>query len=143
VKTIVLLIIGIVILLAMFPIVLSSTHDIQIDEQTDAGLACTADPMDVVLTEDLWQDDVTSVISGVDSEGNVLTATVYVPATNTLTVTGWVTPATTCTIVYETDALTAFTGLGPLVGLTPLLIWIAILASLLGGLFFTVKGKFS
>ena len=140
-KQIVLSIIGVVILMALFPMVLSSTHTIQTDEQTDAALVCTSDPEDVVLTVDLWQEDVNSVLSAVDSEGNVLTATVYVAATNTLTVTGWVTPATTCAIVYEVDGLTAYTGMGALVGITPLLIWIGILVMLLGSLYMGVKGR--
>lgn len=142
-KQIILSIIGIVVLLALFPVVLSSVHAIQTEEQTDAGLACTSDPDDVVLTEDLWQDDTDSVLSGVDSEGNTLTATAYVAATNTLTVTGWVTPATTCTIVYEIDGLSAYTGMGALVGITPLLVWISILVMLLGSLWFGVKGRMS
>lgn len=129
------------VLMIVFPIVMSATHDLQTEEQTDAGLACAATPMDVVLTEDLWNDDTDSVISGVDNEGNVLTATTYVAATNTLTVTGWVTPATTCTIVYEIDALTSYTGMGPLVAMTPLLIWIGVLAVVLGGIWFSVKGR--
>ena len=141
-KTMVVGIIGIVILIILFPMVLSATHDIQTAEQTDAALACTSDPDDVVLTQDLWQDDVSSVVSAVDSEGNVLTATVYVPATNTLTVTGWVTPADTCSIVYEIDGLTAYTGMGAIVGITPLLIWIGFLISFLGAIWVGAKGKF-
>lgn len=129
------------VLMIVFPIVMSATHDLQTDEQTDTGLECIATPQDVTLTEDLWRGNINSVESAVDSEGNTLTATAYVKATKVLTVEGWVTPATTCTIVYEMDALTEYTGMGPLVGITPLLIWIAILAAVLGGIWFTVKGR--
>ena len=129
------------VLMIVFPIVMTATHDLQTENQTDAGLACTSDPDDVTLTEDLWNADTDSVVSAVDSEGNLLTATAYVEATKVLTVTGWVTPATTCTIVYETDALTTYTGMGPLVGITPLLIWIAVLATVLGSIWFAVKGR--
>jgi hypothetical protein len=121
---------GFIIFLAMiwlFPMTLDSIHNIQTDEATDAALACTSDPDDVVLTRDLWNDDIDSVLSAVDSEGNILTATAYVPATNTLTVTGWVTPATTCAIVYEIDGLTDWTGMGPIVAFSPLLAWIIFL----------------
>jgi hypothetical protein len=127
------------VLMIVFPIVMSATHDLQTENQTDAGLACISDPEDVTLTKDLWNADIGSVISGVDSEGNVLTATAYVEATRVLTVTGWVTPADTCTIVYETDALTSYTGMSPLVGITPLLIWIAIIAIVIGGTWFAFK----
>jgi len=121
-----------IVLLAFMPSVLDSIHDAQVDEQTDAGLACTETPMDVVLTEDLWKDSVNSVISALDSEGNILVATVYVAATKTLTVTGWVTPATTCTIIYETDALVDFMGAGLVMGLMPLG-YIAALLITIGG----------
>jgi len=141
-KTMIIGIIGVVILIILFPMVLTATHDIQTEQQTDAGLAIATDPDDVVLTQDLWQGDVNSVISAVDSEGNALTATVYVPATNTLTVTGWVTPADTCAIVYEIDGLTAYTGMGALVGITPLLIWIGFLVSFLGAIWVGAKTKF-
>lgn len=112
------------VLVMLFPITLGAIHNIQVEEATDAALACVSDPDDVVLTEELWNDDLGSVLSAVDSEGNVLTATVYVAATQTLTVTGWVTPATTCAIVYETDGLTDWTGMGPMVAFTPLLLWL-------------------
>jgi hypothetical protein len=130
-----------VVLIILFPMVMTSIHDLQVEEQTDATLPCTSSPDDVTLTEDLWQDDLGSVLSGVDNEGNVLTATGYVPATNVLTVTGWVTPATTCAIVYETDGLTAFTGMGALVGITPLLVWMAFLFIMVFSLWTGVKSR--
>lgn len=109
-----------IVLMAFTPDVLDSIHDAQVDEQTDAGLECVATPQDVTLTEDLWKANVNSVISAVDDQSNPLTATAYVEATKVLTVTGWVTPATTCTIVYETDALVGFMGAGLVMGLMPL-----------------------
>jgi hypothetical protein len=122
--------------------VMTSIHDLQVEDQTDAGLPCVSSPEDVTLTKAMWQGDLGSFISGVDDKGNVLTATGYVPATKVLTVTGWVTPATTCTIVYETDGLTAFTGMGALVGITPLLVWIGFLFSMVFSIWSGVKGKF-
>lgn len=107
-----------------FGITLDAVHSIQTDEATDAALPCTSSPDDVVLTHDLWNDDIDSVLSAVDSEGNVLTATAYVAATNSLTVTGWVTPATTCAIVYEIDGLIGWTGLASIVAFSPLIAWV-------------------
>jgi len=133
-------IIGVFILMMLFPMMMTACHEIQTDDRTDSGLACTADPMDVVLTTALWNDDTGSVISAVDSEGNVLAATAYVSATKTLTVTGWVTPATTCTIVYETDALTSFTGFGAIVGISPMLLWMAFIGGFLYSIYSGVKG---
>jgi hypothetical protein len=132
--------IGLFVLLMMFEIPMNAMHNISTDQKTDAGLACTSDPDDVVLTTDLWQADINSVISGVDDQGNILTATNYVAATRTLTVTGWVTPATTCTIVYEYDALTEWTGFGPMVAISPMLIYIAMIG---GCIWMVVAGALS
>lgn len=115
------------ILIMLFPLMLDSIHNIQVEEVTDPALACVSSPEDVVLTDDLWNDDLGSVLSAVDNLGHVLTATVYVPVTQTLTVTGWVTPATTCAIVYETDGLTDWTGMPAAVAFTPLLLWMIFL----------------
>ena len=123
--------IGLFILIILFELPMNAIHNIQTEEQTDAGLECIATPQDVVLTVDLWQASLDSVISAVDNEGNILTATAYVAATNTLTVTGWVTPATTCTIVYEYDGLTDWTGFGPIVAISPLLLWLAMIGACL------------
>lgn len=111
----------------LFPLMLDSVHNIQVDEQTDAALACTSDPDDVILTQALWSDNTDSVLSAVDNKGNILTATTYVAATRTLTVTGWVTPATTCAIVYEIDGLTDWTGMPAAVAFSPLLLWLLFL----------------
>jgi hypothetical protein len=121
--------VGIFILITLFEMPMNAIHNISTDEQTDAGLVCVSSPEDVVLTVDLWQDDILSVVSGVDNLGHVLTPTAYVPATNTLTVTGWVTPAATCTIVYEYDALTEWTGFGPVVAFSPMLLWLAMMGA--------------
>ena len=123
-----------IVLLAFMPTVLDSIHDAQVDDQTDTGLACTATPMDVVLTEDLWKANLNSVTSAYDDQDNVLTATAYVEATKTLTVTGWVTPATTCTIIYETDALVDFMGAGLIMGLMPLGYIAALLITIAGSI---------
>jgi hypothetical protein len=112
------------VLIMLFPMTLGAIHNIQTDEATDPTLPCVSSPEDVVLTRDVWNDTTDSVISAVDNLGHVLTATGYVAATNTLTVTGWVTPATTCAIVYEVDALTDWTGMAPMVAFTPLLLWL-------------------
>jgi hypothetical protein len=143
VNRIVIGIIGIVILIILFPMVMSSIHDLQTEEQTDVDLALGGTPPagTCVLTEDLWQDDTGSVISAVGDKLETLTITSYTPATHTLTV-GGVTTSTKATVVYETDALTAFTGMGALVGITPLLIWIGFLFGMIASLWTGVKSKF-
>lgn len=129
------------ILIVLFPLTLSSIHNIQVDEQTDAALACVSDPDDVVLTQELWNDDTGSVLSAVDDQGNILTATVYVAATRTLTVTGWVTPATTCAIVYEVDGLTDWTGMGEIVAFSPLLLWLLFMGLVIWWTYSSIRQK--
>jgi hypothetical protein len=142
VSRIVIGIIGIVVLMIMFPMVMSSTHDIQTDQHTDTALALGGTPPagTCVLTEDLWQDDTGSVISAVGDKPETLTITSYTPATHTLTV-GGVTTSTTATVVYEIDGLTQYTGMGAIVGITPLLIWIGFLFVMFGSIYSGVRSK--
>lgn len=120
---------------------LSSIHNIQVDEATDPSLPCVSSPEDVTLTTELWNGDTDSVISAVDNEGNVLTATNYVAVTRTLTVTGWVTPATTCAIVYEVDALTDWTGMAPMVAFSPLLLWLLFMGLVIWWTYSSIKER--
>lgn len=137
--------IGIVILMIIFPIVMSATHDLQTDVQTDVfegvttGAGETA--ADVVLTVDLYQDETAHVLSVTsDNESDTPVAGTYTAATNTLNVTGLAESDTrTLTVQYEYDALTNYTGMGALVGITPLLIWVAILATVVAGTWFAFK----
>ena len=139
---IILAIIAVVILMAMFPLVLSSTHEIQTETQTDAGRTLSGEgPWTFTLTEDLWQDDKDNILSVTGDKPETLTVTDYAPTTNTVTVTG-VTTSTAATAVYEVEGLKQYTGMGALVGFTPLLIWIGVILSILGGLFLWAKGKF-
>jgi hypothetical protein len=129
------------ILVMLFPMMLSSIHNIQVDEATDPSLPCVSSPEDVTLTTELWNGDTDSVISAVDNEGNVLTATNYVAVTRTLTVTGWVTPATTCAIVYEVDALTDWTGMAPMVAFSPLLLWLLFMGLVIWWTYSSIKER--
>ena len=129
------------VLMIVFPIVMSATHDLQTENQTDTDLALSGTPPagTCTLSTALWNDDTDSVLSAIDDQDNVLTMTSYNATTQVLTVGNVHASATTATIVYEVDALTDFTGMGSLVAITPLLIWIAILAVVIGGLWFTFK----
>jgi len=131
--------VGVFILIILFPMVLSSTHTLQVDERTDADL--TRSGSNVTLTHNLWQADPDSVITATDNVGNGLTATTYVEATKVLTLSGWNAGATTATIVYEVDALTAYTGFGALVGMTPLLLWLILLGSAGFSIFSGIKSR--
>ena len=129
------------VLMIMFPLVMNATHDLQTTEQSDATL--TISTADVTLTQALWQGNTAEVVSivGNGTEGaGAITADSYVVATKVLTLAG-VTDSTTATVVYDIDGLTDFTGLGTLVGLTPLLLWIGILAAVIGGIWVSVKNR--
>ena len=140
-------IIGIAIVMIIFPLIMDSTHDVQADTDVDTFAAVTTGAgvyeADVVLTEDLYNDDnsyVTSVTS--DNGGDTPVAGTYVAGTNTLTVTGLAESDTRdLTVTYEYGALDNYTGMDAIVGMTPLLIWVAILAMLGAGTWFAMKGK--
>lgn len=138
-------IVGVAILMIVFPIIMTATHDLQTDDQADAfeavvtGVGETA--ADVVLTIDLYSDDTEHVLSITsDNENDTPVAGTYTAATNTLNVTGLNADDTrTLTVEYETDALTDYTGMSALVGMTPLLIWVSILAIVIGGTWYAFK----
>jgi len=136
----------IAVLMVIFPIVMSSTHDLQTDEYTQVaevttGVGVTAG--DVVLTYAAWNDSNSSVISVVSSEEtDTPVIGTYTAATKTLNITGLAESLTrNITLVYEHDALTSFTGMGSLVGITPLLLWISVIATVIGGAWFAVRGR--
>lgn len=133
-------IIMIAILIVIFPIVLDAVHNIQTDQDTDVNLGVTTGEAvttaDVVLNYDVWNSTnnaVSSVTS--DNEDDTPVKGTYVSGTKTLTVTG-LNPADTrtLTVVYEYDALTGFTGFGAIVAVTPILIWLAVLFVVIGGM---------
>lgn len=135
-------IVMIAVLMMIFPLVLTATHSLQTDNHTDAALALGGTPPvgTCVLTQDLWGDKTASVISATGNKPEALTITSYTPATHTLTV-GGVTTSTTAAVVFEIDGLTDYTGMGPLVGMTPLLLWIAVLAMVIGGTWMAFKNR--
>jgi len=128
------------VLILLFPMILPACHTLQTDERTDADL--TKSSSNVTLTHDLWQADTESVVSAVDDKGNTLVATTYVEATKVLTLSGWHAEATTATVVYEVDALTEYAGFGPVVGMTPLFLWLLLLGCAGYGVFSGIKSRF-
>ena len=133
------------VLMIIFPIVMNATHDLQTDAYTQAENITITDAPDgtgtMVCDIEVWNDDVASVTS-VTATGQTLSASAYAAATETLTISGFsANTSYITTAVYEYDALTDYTGMGALVAITPLLIWIAVLATVLGGIYFAVKGR--
>jgi len=138
---------GVVILMMFFPLVMTATNDLQTDTQADTFAAVTTGvgetDADVVLTMDLFNDTVTHIVSITSNNSNdTPVAGTYTAATNTLNITGLHASDTrTLVVTYDIDALTDYTGMGSIVGITPLLIWIGIMAIVLAGTWFTIKGK--
>lgn len=137
----------VVVLLIMFPMVLDATHDLQTDDQTQtfAAVATGAGVVeaDVVLTYDLFSDTIASVTSVTsDNVADTPAASAWTGATNTLTVDGLAESDTrTLTVTYEYDGLTSYSGMSSLAGLTPLLLWFAVLAVLIGSMVQAVKQR--
>ena len=140
-------IIAIAVLMMMFPFVMSATHDLQTDDISDAFAGVTTGAAiteaDVVLTYDTFHStnaDVGTITS--DNGNDTPVAGTYVASTKTLTVTGLEAEGTrTLTVPYENDALEDYTGMGALVAFTPLLIWLSILAAVLGGMYVSFKSR--
>ena len=135
------------VLFVIFPIVMDSTHELQTDVyvQSEAGVTTGVGETaaDVVLTKALWDDD-TAHVSSVTSDEVTDTPVkgTYTAGTKTLNVTGLAESKTrTLTITYEYDGLTTYTGMGALVGVAPLLIFISILGVVMGGLYVSFKGR--
>lgn len=142
---VVMLIVGLVITILMFPMALSAMHDIQTDPQTQTlvGVATAAGvtTADIVLTKAVFNNNTgnvtaltTSLVTDVPVTGT------WVEATKTLTVTGLTAAsARDITITYNYDGLTDYTGLGTVVGISPILLWLTILGALGLGLYSNVK----
>ncbi len=143
----VLAIVGIAITMIVFPIIMDSTHDVQTnaDSQVFAAVVTGAGVVeaDVVLTDAVWEDlvaNVTSVTS--NNVADTPVAATYTAATNTLHVTGLAAADTRgLTVAYTNDALTNYTGMSAMVGVTPLLIWVAIIGIAVAGIWVGFKGK--
>ena len=139
-------IIMVAVMFILFPIVMDSSHELQTDSYTQSynsttGVGELTD--DVVLTEALWSDSntyVTSVAS--DNVADTPVAGTYVAGTQTLTVTGLVaSDSRVLTLVYEYDGLTDYTGMGAIVAVAPLLLFLGVIGAVIGGLYVGFKGR--
>jgi len=138
-------IIMVAVMFVLFPIVMESTHSLQTDEyvQKEAAVATGAGETaaDVVLDEALW-DDSTTYVASVTSDNVADTPVVgtYTAGTQTLNVTGLAESDTrTLTITYEYDGLTEYTGMGAMVAVAPLLLFLGVIGAVVGGLYVGFK----
>lgn len=138
-------IIGVVVVVIMFPMVMTAIHNSQTDSVTEtfAGSVVAAGSTTVTLTTDPWKDRTASVTAmTATGAGAVPVASTYNTATNALVITGLGadTPQD-ITVTYDYDATSDFTGLGDMMGITPLLIWIAIIGVIAFGGFMFARSK--
>lgn len=134
-------IVMVAVLFILFPIVMDSSHTLQTDVEveTEAAVATGVGETsaDVVLTHGLWGASNTAVTSITSDEvTDVPVAGTYVDATKTLTVTGLVAEdSRTLTITYEYDGLSDYTGMGAIVAVAPLLLFLGVIGAVIGGLY--------
>ncbi len=138
-------IIMVAVLFVLFPIVMDSSHTLQTDVEVETEAAVVTGAgvteADVVLTHALWDASNTSVTSITSDEvTDVPVAGTYVDATKTLTVTGLAAADTRALILtYEYDGLTDYTGMGALVAVAPLLLFLGVIGAVIGGLYLNFR----
>lgn len=130
-------IVAVMIAFVMFPMVLDGAHDIRTDPCTVTGDITTGVGEldgDVVFTVPLYNDTTANINTLTsDNVADTPVAGTYTAATNTLNVTGLAaSDSRTITITYTGDATADYTGLGSLVSIAPLIIFVGLLFA--GGL---------
>ena len=136
-------IIGIAIMFIVFPIILDGSHTIQTDQVTqviegvETGLGVST--ATITITEPLYMTRAQDVVSASGGAGDTITVST-VPSGTVLVIGGLAAEATRdVTVVYEVDALTDYTGLGAIVGIAPLIVFVAILGTAVAGAYFSFK----
>lgn len=144
-KGVILSIALIVIALLLLPITIDSTHDVITDTQADTFAACVvaAGATDVVLTEDLYLDDTTFVVTITSSDGLAVPAAgTYTALTNTLNVTGLgANTPQDIGVTYDYEVNADYNGVNAITGLIPLLVIVGlIIVAVINGLWAIKKG---
>lgn len=127
-------IIGVIIILLLFGTMIGGITEAQTDERTDTFISTTAPAEitdDVVLVADLFDGDLTNVVSITsNNEDDAPLPDAYVAGSQTLTVRGLADDDTrTLTVVYRYDDLDN-QPVGTLFGLIPLLVVVVVIAVL-------------
>lgn len=135
-------VVSIAIVFIVFPILLEGAHTIQTDQVvetrtdviTTAGTTAT-----VTLSQALFKTRAADVVSISSSE--IETPTVTTVSNATVIVVGGLNTSATreLSIAYEVDALTDYTGLSAIVGVSPMLVFIGVLGIVVAGAWFAWK----
>ena len=130
----------------LFPMLMTSVHDVQTDVmiqvEADVVTGVGETTANIVLDEANWTGDNTGITVVSDHEPDTEAIGTYTPGTKTQQITGLIAEQTrTLTLTYEYDGLTDYTGLGPMAALAPLILFVMLVFG--GGftIFSTVKGR--
>lgn len=138
-------IVAVAISFIVFPILLTSAHEIQTDEvikSTTGVITTSGTSATMTLATALYKTRAADVI-GVSSSEASDTPTLSTVVDGTQVVIGGLATSATRTIAvtYNVDALTDYTGLGAIVGVSPMLIFIGILGVVVAGAWFSWSNK--
>jgi hypothetical protein len=143
--SVVLGIVAVAICFIVFPILLTSAHDVQTDQavRTTTGVVTTTgSDATITLATALFKTRAADVIGVSSSEsGDTPTLSAVVNGTQVV-IGGLATSATrTLNVTYEYDALTDYTGLSSIVSVSPLIIFIGVLGVVVASAWFAWKAK--
>lgn len=136
-------VVAIAIVFIVFPIILNGVDEIQTDVaiQTAAGVETTSGTTATLTLSTALFATRAADISAISSDESGDTPTVSTVSNGTVVVIGGL--ATSATrdlgVTYYVDALTDYTGLSSIVGVSPMLIFIGILGIVIGGAFYAWK----
>jgi len=136
-QSVLVMIIAIVVMLLMFPLLLSGVHTTQTTKvtETTAGIVTTSGTSaTLTLTTSAWQHRASVITIGSAGAGDTPAVSAVSVDGRTVTVTGLATSLTrVLTASYDVDALTDYTGMSTFVALIPFLVMIAAIGVLVFG----------
>ncbi len=132
------------ILIMFAPAVLTSVTDFRTTEQTESHDVLIADitltAADIVLSQDLWNDATYNVEVSSNITADAPVATAYVPATNTLTVSGLDDGYDRrLTVVYKIAALDDYIGADAGAKVWPLMLILGVIGVIAGAVYNSVR----
>ena len=143
---VVIVFIMIMVAIMMFPMLMDSFDDMQVDSATatansTTGVGETTDT--IALADPLYEDDVANVTSvNSDNGSDTPTASSYAAATDTLTVAGLAASGTrVLTIAYNSEALDGYTGLKDMVRLAGFILFAGLIIAALAGVYRSAQGR--
>lgn len=139
-------IVFIAVIIVMFPLILDGADSTLRDSQTDVatGVASSGTPNysgTMSLSQPLYDDSVSYITSVSSSSGtDTPVASTFDSSTDILTVTGLsYTGTRTLTTAYQYDQTDSYTGLGAIVEIAPMILWISVIIGVGMSVFFAYR----